>query len=165
MADLTRALPADVVVREIPLGRSGMVAIVDAADYERVAAHRWYVHRNGRVTYARRRNGPQLHSFLTGWDLVDHADGDGLNNCRSNLRPATRAENARNRRGRAIATSQFKGVSWKRRNSSWAAAIWANGRSRYLGLFSAEVAAARAYDAAAREAFGAFARLNFPDAS
>lgn len=94
---------------------------------------------------------------------IDHIDGDGLNNRRANLRTATRAQNARNMmksRGR----SRFKGVDFHKLTNKWRARIVVNYVERFIGLFGAEEAAARAYDQAARKAFGKFARLNFPEA-
>lgn len=152
---------------EIPLGRSGRVAIVDAADYESVAAYRWTVTRRGRVLYPMRqwredgRHHSQLmHKLLTGWPRVDHANSDGLDNRRANLRPATPVENARNTRSHRDSTSQFKGVSWDSGRGRWLAQIWDGSRQRHLGRYRDEAAAARAYDEAAAELHGAFARLN-----
>jgi len=104
-----------------------------------------------------------MHTLITGWARVDHADGDGLNNQRSNLREATSAQNAANSRPRTGGTSAFKGVCWVGgRRQCWTAQIRINRGTRFLGYFSDEVAAARAYDAAAVAAWGPFARLNFP---
>ena len=85
---------------------------------------------------------------------VDHANGDGLDNRRVNLRLASMTENARNQRVR-LHSSQYKGVSAFRRTHRWTAAI-------HLGYFLTERAAAEAYDDAARRLFGEFARCNFP---
>jgi hypothetical protein len=60
-------------------------------------------------------------------------------------------------------TSKFKGVSWSKKGEKWLAVIQKDGRSRRLGSFRDEIAAAEAYDEAARELFGEHARLNFPD--
>ena len=86
--------PETITVREIPLTR-GLVALVDTEDYDRViAAGRWQGRERAGVAYASRTfEGPGwkrsvfLHSFLTGWPMVDHRNGNGLDNRRSNLRP------------------------------------------------------------------------------
>lgn len=58
-------------------------------------------------------------------------------------------------------TSRFKGVSRHSKNEKWIAQIQEDGRTKYLGSFDSEEDAAKAYDAAAREVFGVFARTNF----
>jgi hypothetical protein len=95
--------------------------------------------------------------------LVDHADGNKANNCRLNLRICTRQENQRNTAKHGGTTSRFKGVSFDRRLRKWGAAIQAGGKRIWLGYFTDEAEAARAYDRAAVELFGEFARLNFPE--
>lgn len=103
-----------------------------------------------------------MHALITGWPRVDHRDGNGLNNQRTNLRQATALQNMWNRRKTAAAASRYKGVTWYRPTKRWTAAIRVGGRVRYLGYFRDEQAAARAYDTAAREVHGEFACLNFP---
>jgi hypothetical protein len=157
--------------REIRL-RSGLVALVDDVDYERViSAGPWhgapcgrhlYVQRSVRKPGAKRSTEERLHAFLTGWPLVDHANGNGLDNRRSNLREATHAQNSANSRLSRRSTSGFKGVTWYKRTSRWRAHITADQVQRHLGYFDTPEEAARAYDTAATEAFGDFARLNFP---
>lgn len=149
----------------------GYSAIVDDADYDAVARRRWHALVGKHTVYAatntKRPEGGyrsvRLHTFLTGWPLVDHIDGNGLNNQRGNLRAATATENNRNARKHAAAYSQYKGVSWCKREGRWFAQIQHQRKHRHLGYHPTEVDAARAYDAAARELFGPFARLNFPD--
>ena len=92
--------------------------------------------------------------------VVDHIDGNGLNNRRANLRLCTPRQNRRNTRPRRK-TSAFLGVS--RRGSKYLARIKHDGRQLYLGLFDDEIEAARARDRKACELFGEFAWLNFPD--
>jgi hypothetical protein len=168
-------------VKAVPLyGRkaAGRVALVDDADYELVMAHRWRVLekiRLGRVPvgpYARsvvtlddgRQRTILMHVLITGSRETDHANHDGLDNRRENLRPTTRASNAANARPQIGRSSTYKGVHWHRTRELWRARITVNRRTRQLGEFRDEVEAARAYDAAAREAFGEFACLNFPAA-
>lgn len=90
---------------------------------------------------------------------IDHIDGDGLNNRRTNLRWATQSQNFANRRPME-GTSKFKGVSRFRRK--WQVKVKLNRESHWVGLFDDEVEAAKAYDAAAIRLFGEYARLNFP---
>lgn len=153
----------------IPLTR-GYSAVVDTADADRVvAAGPWCAAPNGRTVYAHRRvvrsNGiattEGMHAFLTGVDRTDHVNGDGLDNRRSNLRRATHGQNMANKVRYRNNTSGFKGVS-RRQNGRWFAQIQCQGNHRHLGYFATAEEAARAYDAAAVEAFGEFARLNFP---
>jgi hypothetical protein len=157
------------VARQIPLSQ-GFVAIVDDEDYETVAAHKWSAKAGRRTFYAYRcptvggrRETLYLHSFLTGWSQVDHRDGNGLDCRRDNMRPATYAENGQNRPRRSDNTSGYKGVSWRASGSTWQARITVEGRTCSLGSsFPTPESAAHAYDLAAMELHGEFARLNFP---
>lgn len=158
---------------EIPLSQ-GLVALVDAEDAARVvAAGKWHVRVQSRTTYAnrniRRDDGRwttlNMHTFITGWPRVDHINGNGLDNRRANLRPATHAQNQRNKGLQSNNTSGFKGVCWDAPRGRWHAKICLNGRTIFLGRFDEAEEAARAYDAAAVRYFGEFARLNFRNES
>lgn len=158
-------------MKEIPLSR-GYVALVDDADAARVlAGGPWHASRRGRQVYAQRhlplagdrRTTQQLHTFLTDWPLVDHANGNGLDNRRVNLRSATVSQNNANAQLRTDSTSGRKGVTWHRPRRRWQAQIQAAGRKRHLGYFGSVDEAAQAYDTAARELFGEYARVNFPN--
>lgn len=146
----------------------GLVTVVDDADYALVSASCWWADRISGVWYARRKTrrsdggwtSQSLHTFLTGWSRVDHRDGDGLNNTRDNLRPATSLQNNRNQKGR-VASSQYKGVSWDARRGRWRVQIAVPQHHRHIGYFDDEQEAARAYDKVARACFGEFAALNF----
>lgn len=157
------------MTKEIPLTQ-GFVALVDDADYDRViAAGKWSAFVRKHTTYGKRkirvggqRQGVLMHTYITGWPLVDHIDGNGLDNRRANLRPATSSENSQNRRMRSDNTSGLKGVSLIR--GRWRARIYLDGAQCHLGYFPTPEEAALAYDAAAIKHFGEFARLNFPEA-
>lgn len=153
----------------------GLFALVDEVDVARVRERTWFVHArrrgSGLAFYAytaTRAGGKQknvlLHRFIMespeGVE-VDHRNGDGLDCRRSNMRHATRAQNMRNRppkHGRA-----FKGVYYESRRAHWIAYLVVDRRRVHLGSYATEEEAARAYDDAAREHFGEFARLNFPE--
>jgi hypothetical protein len=94
--------------------------------------------------------------------IIDHFDGNGLNNQRENLRLATRMQQGANRykiEGIRNPSSSYKGVS-QRSNGSWRARIRVNGELIDLGTFNSEVSAAKEYNRAALKYFGGFAVLN-----
>jgi hypothetical protein len=151
-------------IRRIPLGH-GQYAIVDAADYEWLNQWKWRVHGGYAMRYEKHKKifmHRQIMQAPKGM-LVDHMDGNPRNNYRSNLRICTPGENARNGTKQTGTSSRFKGVCLRRRIGKWCAMIRFEGRRIYLGCFDDEVEAARAYDRAAVERFGVFARPNFPE--
>lgn len=156
--------------RRIPLTR-GKYAIVDPEDYARLSRHKWYVHASWGTYYAaysRCENGKQrhyyMHRIITGAAddmVVDHINGNGLDNRRANLRAATRVQNRWNRRKRRVGSSRYKGVDRYAAKGKWRARISLDKKKIHLGYFSTEVEAARAYDEAARRYHGEFASPNF----
>ncbi len=147
----------------------GKYAIVDAEDYDRLSSYKWCAVKERRNWYAKtlRRNGSPLsmHRLITREPkglFVDHIDHNGLNNRKSNLRHCTNAENSRNMRPYGK-TSRYKGVCWHKGSKKFVAQITFKGKKIWLGYFKDEIAAAKAYDKKARELFGEFAYLNFPN--
>lgn len=108
-----------------------------------------------------------MHSMiLKGVIEVDHIDGNGLNNQRSNLRNVTHAENIQNQRVQRRSKSGYRGVTyfpncgkWKRKKP-WRARIKVDGDDTTIGYFSTPEEAAKAWNEAALKAWGKFARLN-----
>lgn len=152
----------------IPL-TDGEFALIDESDYKRVAAHVWLASSPvGGLRYPTAKIGGspvKLHVFLLG-GRADHVNGDSLNNRRSNIRLATQLQNSWNRRRPTNNTSGYKGVTtFKRGPRPWHAKIGVRGKRYHLGLFATPEEAAVAYDVAAKEHFGVFARLNFPETS
>jgi hypothetical protein len=94
---------------------------------------------------------------------VDHIDGNGLNNQRSNLRLVTTQQNSWNRGIKSTNKSGYKGVCFRKASNMWRSSIWLNGKYISLGSFFCLIKAAKAYDTAAIKYFGEFARLNFPE--
>lgn len=160
-------------MKEIPLqGKyaSGRAALIDDEDYEVVSAHRWRAWEKRRpngtidgpygvtqVFRGGRRASLFMHTLITGWPRTDHRNGNGLDNQRSNLRPATAAQNNHNQRSHIGSSSQYKGVTWYSRYGKWMAQIKVAGKNRNLGYFESEEDAAAAYAAASLEAYGAYA--------
>lgn len=146
----------------------GKYALIDDEDFDRVNQYKWCAHKEHNIWYAiRKYKGKQLlirmHRFIINAQQnrqVDHIDGNGLNNCKANLRTCTHNQNQRNRyaiRG----TSKYKGVHWHNVNKKWIAQITKNNKNTYLGSHVNETNAAKAYDEKAIEFFGKFANLNF----
>lgn len=151
---------------------NGAYALVDATDATRIDAFRWtaYTMRDKQYVVALHTD-PRvyLHRFLleapSGYE-VDHINGDPLDNRRANLRLVTHAQNLQNQRPQMGRSSRYKGVSKCQRvrlRECWISQIKVAGTTVHLGHFRSETAAARAYDAAARHHWGAYARINFPD--
>ncbi len=153
------------------------VTLVDDADYESLSAFKWRAlvdKRRGKVYAVRKTKGSHstrksvyLHRELLGLTnpniKVDHSNGNPLDNQRQNLSACTTSQNNMNANKRSDGvSSQYKGVSWHKRDKKFYAAIKLNGKAKHLGSFFNEREAALAYDAAAREHFGDFAVCNFP---
>ncbi len=157
--------------------------IVDDEDIGVVLSFRWHAAKTGQrslglyaITKSPRPDSRclKLHRVIMGdsHPYIDHINNDSLDNRRSNLRWATNAENCRNTTLRQNNKSGFKGVYWNRPLKKWAAQAASVtdkgsnglGRKLALGLFMAAEDAARAYDGYARQHYGEFACLNFPEA-
>ena len=159
--------------KRIPLTK-GYFAIVDDQDYEWLSQWKWRSLLSKGKVYAIRHQRGGYHKYLTVLmhrqimdapidKLVDHRDGNGLNNQRDNLRLVNNQQNSHNSQGyRKGKTSKFKGVSWDKEKGKWGAYIRVNGKVKNLGRYISEVDAARVYDDKARQFFGEFAWLNFP---
>jgi hypothetical protein len=91
---------------------------------------------------------------------LDHIDGNPMNNKIENLRPASMSENQRNAKVRANNKSGYKGVYFHKTRKSYVAQIRLHGKPVRLGVFANPIDAALAYNVAATELFGEFARLN-----
>ena len=151
----------------VPLTQ-GREAIIDAEDAALVGGFNWHAVVLPKHTYAGikvieggKPKRVYLHRFLLedpSEPHIDHIDGNGLNNRRSNLRPATVSENHCNRKKPVTNTSGFKGVSWHKSSGKWRAEISIRGQKKGLGYFSDAESAAVAYAKASAEVHGEFGR-------
>jgi hypothetical protein len=151
------------VTIEIQMNK-GYVTRIDDADMAVAGGRKWHVKQfpHGNTVYAATTiNGKTvlLHRLIApGWAEVDHADGNGLNNCRSNLRDGVGFRNQANKGVQRNNTSGFKGVASN--HGRWKASITINKKRVYLGNFGTPEAAADAYDRAAIHHFGEYALTN-----
>lgn len=154
----------------------GHEMIIDMEDFPKLAGHNITAYTPDKITYAHgqfdfgRRGMAKrsVHRYLMGLNVgdpwsVDHIDHNGLNNRKCNLRLATVSQNGANSRKRAGTSSNYIGVRWHKLARKWDARIHHGKKEIYLGLYESEEQAARVRDIRAREIFGEFAKLNFPD--
>lgn len=96
--------------------------------------------------------------------IIDHEDGDGLNNTRKNIRIATFSDNSRNKKPKRdkLLKNKYKGITWRKdlKYAPWGAQIEVNGKNVWLGYHKSPEEAAKAYDEAAIKYFGEFAFTN-----
>lgn len=149
----------------VPLTR-GYEAIIDASDAPMFSGRLWSVGLDRGRAYAYgwcsvRRRSVSMHRMLMNFPsdaFVDHKDGNGLNNRRSNLRLCDAFQNQHNCKIARNNKSGHKGVHWHKSRQRWRATIRVNGSEPiYLGYFDTPEQAGAAYKEAAEKLFGAFA--------
>jgi len=146
------------------------MALIDDEDFELVNQRRWHILPYENTTYAassvwdkvsKKDKTIRMHRFIMSAPQgleVDHINGNGLDNRRSNLRLATRAQNQHNRGLNRNNKSGFKGVVWYPRYNKWLSVIIVDGQRKHLGYFSELEDAVAAYQEAALRYQGEFAR-------
>lgn len=146
----------------------GQITLVSDEDFLFLVGDQWRKSKNGYVVRGIRLNGVYtliyMHVVVASRmkieGLTDHEDRNKLNNQRSNLRPATRSQNAANVGLRQDNTTGFKGVRFQKQSNKYEVFITVGGKTAYIGLYETPEEAARAYNAKAIELFGEFAFLN-----
>jgi hypothetical protein len=150
----------------------GFITLVDEEDFEWLSRFAWhvlpgktistyYARRNGKFVNSKREKSAKMHNDLMNPPIgfvVDHANNNGLDNRKWNLRICTRNENILNckvREGKR--SSIYKGVNTSKKGH-WDVRV----RGRFVGEYNTELEAALVYDRIARQEFGEFARPNFP---
>lgn len=154
-------------------------ALVDNEDFEFLSRWKWYVSRNNHfpfTEYAKRNRHLddnskeifmhrvilEMHGQLNHKKLVDHINHDGLDNRKSNLRPATMSENKTYGKKYSNNTSGYKGVYFEENGKprKWRSRIAVNGRDTHIGWFYTKEEAAIAYNQASKKYYGNFSYLN-----
>lgn len=146
----------------------GIEFIIDSEDYDVIKNHTWYRSKIGYIVSdifinKNKNNQIRLHRLIMNADnkmLIDHIDGNKLDNRKCNLRLATKQENARNSKIPKSNTSQYKNVSFRKDRNKWRSYINISGKQISLGHFETKEEAAIAYNNAAIFHFKEFARLN-----
>jgi hypothetical protein len=139
-------------MKEIELTQAKF-ALVDDEDYEKLIKYKWYAYKGCSTYYSGRndyvygkRKNILMHRVIMNEPinmLIDHIDGNGLNNCKSNLRIVTQRQNLQNRH--TTKSSQYAGVYWKKDAKKWIAKMYINKKHKYIGSFDTEEEAHKAY--------------------
>jgi hypothetical protein len=123
-----------------------------------VSSHGYLRVKIGRRVYSVHR---VIWKMVTGHEppsIIDHIDGDPLNNKISNLRGTDRSGNQQNKRIQINNRSGFKGVSWQSSHKSWQACIMSGGKSHWLGRYKNIDDAVKVVSEARNRLHGEFAR-------
>lgn len=136
----------------------GRFALVDDEDYEWLNQWKWCAARSSKTDhyYAQRsvyQNGKQtlikMHRFIMNPPanlFIDHIDGDGLNNQRSNLRIVNMRQNMQNQRIKIRQrSSRYVGVYYEKHKKRWRAQIEIDHQNVHLGSYATEEEAYAAY--------------------
>jgi len=137
----------------------GKVALIDDEDYEMINKYRWYAASSGiyKIFYAKRKYTKDgrpywiyMHHFIIGKPqrgfVIDHINGNGLDNRRDNLRIVTPRQNVLN----SHTGREFCGVCWEKQCNKWKARITVDGKSIYLGIYDNKKDACEAFENARR---------------
>ena len=163
---------SELVIESITHGTH--TVLYDEQDAHKIEPWAWTLSKGHGTYYAARRTPRPnrttilMHREVTDCpkgSMIDHINGNGLDNRRSNLRVCTMSENMMNRSKTRQNSTGYKGVynTGDSKLNPYRAKIQKNSKVYCLGHYNTPEEAARAYDAKAKELFGEFAHLNFPD--
>jgi len=137
-------------------------ALVDDGDYKYLSQFKWHYSKSRKTGYARGRAEGRKPSYMQhvimGYRMVDHINGNGIDNRRKNLRYVTRSQNMRNCKIYANNTTGYKGVT--RDRGLFVARIWVDNEAIYLGSSNTARGAGRLYNKASRRLHGKYGRQN-----
>ncbi len=155
--------------------KNGAVITIDGIDSD-LTKYCWQIGNTADTNYANRiskskgvRSVIKMHRLIlsrvlgreiTSSEIVDHIDGNALNNTRANLRLVNSNQNAWNSKKKSTNKSGYKGVSFSKEKNKWVAQICVGGKVTYLGKYDDPAVAHEAYKEAAKKHFGEFARFD-----
>lgn len=140
---------------------NGGICLIDDEDYEKIKHLGWHINSmnyvcSGGGNGTMERN--YLHRFIMKPkrnEVVDHINGNKLDNRKCNLRVTSQGKNTSSRtKNNKNNTSGYRGVYWHKAGNKWMASIEFNRKQIYLGLYDTKTEAARAFNEKARELFG-----------
>lgn len=141
--------------------KKGEKILLDTEDFTACNRYQWYVNKNG---YAANDSKPRklMHRLVMGFpkENIDHANGNKLDNRKSNLRLCNQSQNTSNASKRKTNKSGYKGVSWNKRYTKWESYLTFNYKHIFLGYYDTKEKAAYAYNLKAKEVWGEYAKLN-----
>jgi len=141
--------------------------LIDDCDYDLVKDYNWHCAKSRNTFYAVsvfKNKKIKMHRFILSpksSEIIDHINGNGLDNRRNNLRIVTASQNRMNCGSYKGTSSIYKGVTYREEYKKWVSGVRFKGVRYNLGTFDNEIAAAVAYDKKSIELFGEFARVNF----
>lgn len=150
--------------KKIPIGKD-LFVVIDDEDFALVSKFNWHKHSSSDSTTYYASANVKMHRLIMDakpGDIIDHINGDPLDNRKQNLRKCTNSQNQQNTHSRG-GTSRHKGVSFNKKSGMWLGVFNYEGKRYYCGLFQSEDDCACAVDQKRKEVCGEFAILNFPD--
>lgn len=145
----------------------GLTAIIDKEDYELVSPYRWNFNNGAVTTNIVSGNGKRttlkMHRLILGLPpnrpIVDHINGNQLDNRKSNLRVCDHSSNLMNRGKNRNNKSGYKGVFWSKAAKKWAAQVSVKGKKYHLGLYDSPTEAHKAYIEKSKEVHKEFSHV------
>lgn len=139
-----------------------MEFVFDKQDFDLIKDHSWSL-TNGYPSSFIKGKFIYLHRLVlnpkTG-ELIDHINGNKLDNRKENLRLCTNQQNTFNSKKQKNCSSKYKGVCWDKNKNKWLSQIRINEKHVQIGRYKNEIDAAKAYNEVAKKYFGEFAKLN-----
>lgn len=141
--------------------------LIDDEDYEKISKFKWFINKRLYVRRTQYINGKEkelrLHRYILNIIdsniIVDHINGNTLDNRKCNLRICNNKQNSYNSK-KIKSSSKYKGVFWNKVNNKWQAQIHPEGKHIHLGYFDSELDAAKKYNEMALKYYGEFAKIN-----
>jgi hypothetical protein len=143
--------------------------LISKCDYERISVLKWRPHYGSKRQYfvhsiAKPRQELMLHRFImnaTKGTVIDHINGNTLDNRRENLRVCSHSENMKNSKKRSNGKCPYKGVYFNKHVNKWNPQIKVDGKRISLGYYLSAEEARNAYNEASRKYHGEFGRISY----